>query len=411
MLSSLRIRLRSRTQERQTETTAEVKPAPERLAAVDDLDGAHGLTMFLDGPHRAYRPRHNESRDRRAAPLRRLYGADRVMLSVITKLLNAMTCRCGSPPMSYEPRIQPGAGLQTASRAEPVALPVLRRACTNRRDLSKVAARTAALVRRLQGNASRQRVREHLGAGAGDSVASALGITSTLHIHETWGPFETPCAHTDVHPPTPFDRGCGDPPRSPGNTAASSGDPAPHGDRGRYGPRAQARRIRARLVPEGVPVVLYAGRWTPGKGLAELLEAMRATPVHLLLLGGPPPSGRTVDIKAAVAASGVGDRVHVVGEVPDVWPYIYASDAVAVPSIPCRELPHHRLEALAAGRPVLASDIGGTAGDRDPGARLACSRGHQTVGAWSSCPCNREPICNNDRVVLTGGPTRLPPWW
>ena len=116
-----------------------------------------------------------------------------------------------------------------------------------------------------------------------------------------------------------------------------------------------------------------------------------------------------MDVTAAVAASGVGDRVHVVGEVPDVWP-IYASDAVAVPSIHAESYPTIALEALAAGRPVLASDIGGLPEIVTPDT-VACSPGTPNSGRGPSGPWNHEPICNNDRVVLTGGPTRLPPWW
>jgi glycosyltransferase involved in cell wall biosynthesis len=129
--------------------------------------------------------------------------------------------------------------------------------------------------------------------------------------------------------------------------------------------------------------VLYAGRWTAGKGIGELLEAMRTTPVHLILLGGAPPSGRTVDVGAIIAASGVADRVHVVGEVDDVWPYIYASDAVAVPSVAAESYPTIALEALAAGRPVLASDIGGLPEIVTPGRGWLLPPGDIT--AWSQC--------------------------
>ena len=75
-----------------------------------------------------------------------------------------------------------------------MALPVLRRAYTNRRDLSKVAARTAALVRRLQATRPDSVYVNTSALAPAIPVASALGITSTLHIHETWGPSNAVCS-------------------------------------------------------------------------------------------------------------------------------------------------------------------------------------------------------------------------
>ncbi len=190
-------------------------------------------------------------------------------------------------------------------------------------------------------------------------LASGLGITSTLHIHETWGATERRLL-TPLCMPADQIVVVGEATRAAlpevlGRRALirrhTVAAPGPDVD--------EVKRIRALVGAPGTPVVLYAGRWTPGKGIAEFLAALRASDAHLLLLGGPPPSGRAVDVLEEIDRLNLRDRVHVVGEVADVWPYIYASDAVVVPSIHPESYPTIALEAIAAGRPVLASDIGG----------------------------------------------------
>jgi glycosyltransferase involved in cell wall biosynthesis len=94
-------------------------------------------------------------------------------------------------------------------------------------------------------------------------------------------------------------------------------------------------------------------------------------------------------VLSVIASCGVAHRVHVVGEVDDVWPYIYACDAVAVPSVHPESFPTIALEALAAGRPVLASDIGGLAEIVSPGSGWLLPPGD--TQAWSQRLSAIEP--------------------
>jgi len=120
------------------------------------------------------------------------------------------------------------------------------------------------------------------------------------------------------------------------------------------------------LSPDGRPDGLrfvVASRWTPRKGYATLLQAwsLAGCPGHLTILGGPAPAGRSVDVPQLVSTLVPDvDTVTVVGEVPDIAPYIAESDVVLLPS----DLPEGFglvvVEAFAQGRPAIASRAGGT---------------------------------------------------
>ncbi|MCG6940122.1 MAG: glycosyltransferase, exosortase A system-associated [Thiohalocapsa sp.] len=85
-------------------------------------------------------------------------------------------------------------------------------------------------------------------------------------------------------------------------------------------------------------------------------------PVHLLLVGGGPQDAR---VREQVSALGLGDRVHFTGRVPHdvVERYYGLVDILVYPrrSMRLTELvtPLKPLEAMAQGKLVLASDVGG----------------------------------------------------
>jgi glycosyltransferase involved in cell wall biosynthesis len=292
-------------------------------------------------------------------PSDELYGADRVLLDILAGLRPREPVQVWLPTdVEYERK-----ALSRELDAQRIAfrhlpLPVLRRAYANPRDLAAVARRCVGLARELRRLKPDSVYVNSSALAPAVSVAAALGLPCTLHIHETWGSFERGA----------LTRLC-----TPADVVVAVSDAARDALPEVLRRRTLVRRHRvlaprdtpaSRAIRDGLgtgdsPVVLFAGRWTPGKGIVELLGALAPTRAHLLVLGGPPPSGRAVDVPAEAAAAGVFDRVHIVGEVPDVWPYIYASDAVAVPSVGPESYPTIALEAIAAGRPVLASDTGG----------------------------------------------------
>jgi D-inositol-3-phosphate glycosyltransferase len=124
-------------------------------------------------------------------------------------------------------------------------------------------------------------------------------------------------------------------------------------------------------------MILFVGRIEPLKGIDTLLEAFsqlnRQSFLHshrlcLAVIGGEPdvtPEQMTAEmarLRALSASLGLGDMVTFLGRRDqDTLPYYYsAAEAVVVPS-------HYEsfglvaLEAMACGRPVVASETGGLA--------------------------------------------------
>jgi len=125
--------------------------------------------------------------------------------------------------------------------------------------------------------------------------------------------------------------------------------------------------LRRSLGLEGATVVGFAGSFYGYEGLDLLIEAARQMlPRHprlrLLLVGGGPQES---NLKAQAAAAGMQDRVIFTGRVPhaDVQRYYELIDVLAYPRLPIRltELvtPLKPLEAMAQGRMLVASDVGG----------------------------------------------------
>jgi glycosyltransferase involved in cell wall biosynthesis len=117
---------------------------------------------------------------------------------------------------------------------------------------------------------------------------------------------------------------------------------------------AETEAVRDRLQLRGRPVVLYVGKFSPGKGTADLLAAsdlvVARIPDAVFLFAGD----------GALEAPGA--HIRRLGSLPnrDVLALYPLADAVVVPSVIPDALSRVILEAMAAARAVVATRVGGT---------------------------------------------------
>lgn len=106
---------------------------------------------------------------------------------------------------------------------------------------------------------------------------------------------------------------------------------------------------------------VVASRWNSWKGHSTLLKAWDAAgcPGDLVILGGPPPIGKGVDVRQLVGSLQNPESVTVVGEVDDIEPYIDDADFLVLPSDSPEPFGLVLVEAFARGRAVIASHGGG----------------------------------------------------
>jgi len=114
-------------------------------------------------------------------------------------------------------------------------------------------------------------------------------------------------------------------------------------------------------IPTDVPLVGSVGRFRPQKGFSDLLTAMvkvrQSLPTtRLLLVGDGELRG---ELEARARLLGLDDVVTFAGMRSDVPQVLTALDVLVLPSL-WEGLPNAILEAMAAGRPVVATAVGGT---------------------------------------------------
>ncbi|HEY2668343.1 MAG TPA: glycosyltransferase family 4 protein [Actinomycetota bacterium] len=132
--------------------------------------------------------------------------------------------------------------------------------------------------------------------------------------------------------------------------------------------------IPVRLLYNGIPLpaaeplpehpqVLYVGRLEPVKGVDPLLHAMQRLmariPTATLVVVGE--GSQRTSLEALSARLGLSGCVRFAGWVApkDIGPYYAAAQVVAVPSLCPETLAMVTVEAMAFGRPVVGSNVGG----------------------------------------------------
>ena len=109
-------------------------------------------------------------------------------------------------------------------------------------------------------------------------------------------------------------------------------------------------------VPPGKRALLYVGRLDRQKGLDDLLRALpgvfeQLPEHHLLLVGEGPQRG---ELQRLTAKLSLRDRVHFAGVRDDVPAIMTAAELIVLPSR-WEGMPNVVLEAMAAGKPIVAS--------------------------------------------------------
>ena len=132
----------------------------------------------------------------------------------------------------------------------------------------------------------------------------------------------------------------------------------------------EVETLRAELFRDASDASLLAGvvtRITPEKGIHFLIRAMAELkgkiPIRLLIVGGP-YFEKDVDymeeLKQEVADLGVEDSVIFTGFLSDTRVVTSLLDIMLVPSIIPEACPRTIIEAMAVGKPVIATPLGGS---------------------------------------------------
>lgn len=118
--------------------------------------------------------------------------------------------------------------------------------------------------------------------------------------------------------------------------------------------------IRSKFFPEDAYVITFVGELSKRKNQALLIEALKIIKKHiptshLCLVGG---GCELPTLKALASRLGISQSVSFVGEREDSCDFIRAADLYVSPSL-SEGLPFNIIEALGAGKTVLASRIKG----------------------------------------------------
>lgn len=117
--------------------------------------------------------------------------------------------------------------------------------------------------------------------------------------------------------------------------------------------------------------ITVVGRLEENKGQYRVIDALgalrrRGVSASVCLVGSWTTPGYDVELRDRARAAGVGDRLTIVGEQDNPFPFIAAADVCVTPST-IEAFGRSTLEYMSIGRPVIASSTGGSAELVDPG--------------------------------------------
>jgi glycosyltransferase involved in cell wall biosynthesis len=140
-------------------------------------------------------------------------------------------------------------------------------------------------------------------------------------------------------------------------------------DPDRFNPTLSKKKARQKLaLDDSYTYILYVGSWAPAKGVEPLIqgikEVLRTFPqvkLILALAGIEKNDEGKRKITNLITKEGLEKSVVYFGLVPDVGQLMTASDIVVVPyltTLGIADRPLAVIEAMACGRPVVASRVG-----------------------------------------------------
>ena len=285
-----------------------------------------------------------------------LYGADRMLLEMVAAAVQVADVQVWLP----NDLTHPAAPLCEVLIARGVVvrhldLPVLRRAYQNPRGLLRLAMRSTDLIRQLRA------ARADAVYCTTSAVLLAAPLARLARVPTVIGSIQEIWSGSDRNL-------LGGPARACSRLLSISGAVSTSLPRG----LRERTTVVANGTPEPAHVVaaetgaaplnyLVASRWNGWKGHRTLLAAwdLAGCPGHLVILGGPPPSGESVDVPSLVAALARPESVTIVGEVPEPSAFLEGADVVVVPSDSPEPFGLVAIEAFARARPVIASAAGG----------------------------------------------------